>query len=497
MDETIMNQQHSYDVLVIGAGAAGVTAAMQAQAAGASVLVLEKSTYEERGGNSKVSGQIVFWPNNVEKAQQYFKAMAEPYTDFLTPEMIRVWAQEMHANRAWLEALGMDVHHVQSIEYPDLPGSDCVEVILHGSGPYGEARLWNQVIEPAFERCNIEVRYETPVERLIVEDGEVVGVIASVRGSEQMIYARRGVVLACGGFQNNQTMVRTYMSDLPNCYPLGSPHNTGDGIKMAMSAGAQLWHMNNMAGPNLAFKSPDYAVCARLGALKANSYLYVGCDGQRFVSEAPNFLVKDGKQYSPIKHGKIMRHGRFVQYPCPVPMYLIFDEQVRRAGGLCGRAAGFAFGWEVIQPNGYLWSSDNQREIDLGWIRRGDSIEELAAHLDLPEGSLTQSVNRFNTMCETGLDSDFSRASNQMNALHTGPYYALPLVPSMLNTQGGPVRNERAQVMHVDGSPIARLYSAGELGSIYAYKYQAGGNLGECFATGRIAGQNAASEPLR
>jgi len=110
-----MNNQHSYDVLVIGAGAAGVTAAMQAQAEGASVLVLEKSTYEERGGNSKVSGQIVFWPNNIEKAQQYFKAMAEPYTDFLTPEMIKVWAQEMHANRGWLEALGMDVHHVQSI----------------------------------------------------------------------------------------------------------------------------------------------------------------------------------------------------------------------------------------------------------------------------------------------------------------------------------------------------------------------------------------------
>ena len=87
------------------------------------------------------------------------------------------------------------------------------------------------------------------------------------------------------------------------------------------------------------------------------------------------------------------------------------------------------------------------------------------------------------------------RAPATLSPLATPPYYAMPLVPSMLNTQGGPIRNERAQVVGTDGKPIARLYSAGELGSVYSYRYQAGGNLGECFAFGRIAVRNAAAEP--
>ena len=75
-----------------------------------------------------------------------------------------------------------------------------------------------------------------------------------------------------------------------------------------------------------------------------------------------------------------------------------------------------------------------------------------------------------------------------------GPYYAVEMSPSMLNTQGGPRRNERAQIVRPDGTPIPRLYSAGELGSIYSYLYQGTGNIGECLAFGRIAGRNAAAE---
>ncbi len=76
-----------------------------------------------------------------------------------------------------------------------------------------------------------------------------------------------------------------------------------------------------------------------------------------------------------------------------------------------------------------------------------------------------------------------------------GPFYAVELSPSMLNTQGGPRRNEKAQIVRPDGSPIPRLYSAGELGSIYSYLYQGTGNIGECLAFGRISGRNAAAEP--
>ena len=82
-----------------------------------------------------------------------------------------------------------------------------------------------------------------------------------------------------------------------------------------------------------------------------------------------------------------------------------------------------------------------------------------------------------------------------LEPIAVGPFYAVELSPSMLNTQGGPRRNEKAQIVRPDGTPIPRLYSAGELGSIYSYLYQGTGNIGECLAFGRIAGRNAAAEP--
>ena len=482
------------DVVVVGLGAAGATAAMTAGAAGASVIVLEKAPREYAGGNSKVSGQIVFWPDDVAGAEAYFRAMAGPYLDHISDEMIHVWATEMHANRAWLEDLGMQVEHVQSVEYPELAGSDCVKVLLHRKGPYGEARLWNEVIEPAFAHSGIPVFYETEAHRLEKREGVVCGVEALHKGKPVHFQASRAVVLASGGFQANQSMVRNYLSDMPACHPLGSPYNTGDGIRMAMQADAELWHMNNIAGPYLGFKAPDIPVSARLGALKAHNYIYVGGDATRFVGEGANFLVKDGRQLSAIKHGKILINGRYVQYPCPMPIHIVFDESVRKAGGLCSRASGFRFCWDVIHGDPYFWSEDNLREIDKGWIMRADSIAELAAKARLDAATLCKSVSQYSAACAAQLDQQWQRAPATLQPILTPPFYAMPLSPAMLNTQGGPVRNEHAQVMGVDRKPIPHLYSAGELGSIYSYRYQAGANLGECFAFGRIAGRNAAAE---
>ena len=482
------------DVVVVGLGAAGATAAMTAHDLGARVVVVEKAPERFRGGNSRVSGQIVFWPDDPEQGAAYFRAMAGPFSDGLTDALIDAWAREMHTNKTWLESLGFDARFVQSVEFPDLPGSACVKVMLHGDGPYGEARLWDRVIEPAYAARKIQTFYDTAAIRLTLKDGEITGVTARRDGEVVDIKATRAVVLCCGGFQNNQRMIRNFLTDLPCCYPLGSPYNTGDGIGMATAVGADLWHMNNIAGPMLAFKAPEYPVSCRLGAAKADSYIYVGGDGTRFIGEAANFKVVNGRQHSTIKHGKVLLNGRYVQYPCPLPIHMVFDERVRRAGGICGRAAGFNFGWDVIHGDMYAWSADNSREIEKGWIKRAETIHDLAALIGLPPASLTQTVNRYNAACSDGVDRDHGRSPSSLAPLQKPPFYAIELTPASLNTQGGPVRNERAQIMSVEGVPIPRLYGAGELGSVYGYRYQAGGNLGECFAFGRIAGRNAAGE---
>ena len=173
---------------------------------------------------------------------------------------------------------------------------------------------------------------------------------------------------------------------------------------------------------------------------------------------------------------------------------MVFDEAVRIAGGICGKAAGFTFGWDVIHGDCYQWSADNSREVEKGWIKRADSIEELAELIGMPASMLFSTVQRYNAACEVGRDAEWDRNPSTLSPILSPPYYAIALFPASLNTQGGPVRNEHAEVINVEGHPIPGLYSAGELGSIYAYLYQAGGNLGECFAFGRIAGRSAAAQ---
>ncbi len=455
--------------------------------------MLEKAPEKFKGGNTRVSGNLTFCPNNVDKAVTYFKAMSGPYQDNISDEMWRTFATEMANNAEWLKKLGADLFSFALVEFPDLPGSDSVVTYLHKKGPLGQARLWDEVLEPAIASRKIKVLYETPAKSLVKKDSEIIGVIAEQKGKKIQIKAKKAVILTCGGFENNQTMVRNYLPDMPYCYPMGTPYNTGDGITMAMEVGADLWHMNNIAGPYFYFKAPEISVSSRIRVLGA-SYIFVARDASRFVAEAPTLIMENGKMVYPEKHGKIYSHGRYIQNPTPVPIYMVFDESVRKAGGLCGKAAGWTWSWDVVYGDLYNWSKDNSREIEKGWIKKADTIENLAQTVNLSPEALEKTVNRYNKFAQDGADLDFSRKAQAMAPIQTPPFYIMELTPTFINTQGGPRRNQEAQILNANNKPIPRLYSAGELGSIWGFEYQGGGNLGECFAFGRIAGRNAAKQ---
>ncbi|MFC1919143.1 FAD-binding protein, partial [Chloroflexota bacterium] len=175
-----------------------------------------------------------------------------------------------------------------------------------------------------------------------------------------------------------------------------------------------------------------------------------------------------------------------------VPSYWIFDQKRIDAGALPRRPGPRA------QYHKYKWSEDNSEELDRGWIKQADTIKELALNLGMESQTLLKTVNNYNIYCKNGVDIEFGREPYTLLPLSTPPYYAVELWPGGVNTQGGPRRNGKAQVLRVDGSPIPRLYSTGELGSIYGMLYPGGGgNLAECFAFGRIAGENASQcQPL-
>jgi succinate dehydrogenase/fumarate reductase flavoprotein subunit len=171
-------------------------------------------------------------------------------------------------------------------------------------------------------------------------------------------------------------------------------------------------------------------------------------------------------------------------------MFLIFDHTLFSAGPLYDKHP--SHGWTQIIER-YAWSADNTAELKKGWIKTADNIAALAAVIGVAPAVLADTVSRWNRYCEGKHDPEFGRTL-MMEPIADRPFYAVELSPSMLNTQGGPRRNEKGQIVRPDGTPIPRLYSAGELGSIYSYLYQGTGNIGECLAFGRISGRNAAAE---
>jgi succinate dehydrogenase/fumarate reductase flavoprotein subunit len=474
------------DLIIVGYGGAGAACALTAHAAGGSVILLEKAPKGHEGGNTRVAAQGYLNTSSPEKARDYLNALCGHHP--VPQAMVEVWAQEMCRNNAWFASMGGDPqehqHQPAGIEFPDLPGADCVHKFHHGD-ILGFSETWN-ALATAVQVRQIDVRYATPARRLVTDPhtGSVLGVIAEHEGRELRYRARKAVVLTCGGFENNQEMIRNFLPSLPYCYTSGSPYNEGDGIRMAMEIGADLWHMNNYAGPSMALKVPDIPSTISMRPLHfahelQGGMIVVGPDGKRFCDE----------KYK-TRHGKVMQSGRWMPLRTPCPMHMVFDHTLFEHEALYEGTA--PSGWTPIMV-GYEWSADNRAELAKGWIRSAPTLAALAAEIGVPTDALEQSVRIWNEHCERGVDTEFGR-TKMMTGFAQGPFYAVELSPSMLNTQGGPRRNEKAQVLRPDGSPIGRLYSAGELGSIFSDLYQGTGNIGECFAFGRIAALNALNE---
>ena len=474
------------DVVVVGFGGAGAATAIGAHDLGASVLLLERAPEGEEGGNTRVSAQGYLNVSDVDKAVRYLDALSGHHA--IPRDMARAWAEELSRNNDWIASLGGDPqeHQLQpaGIEFPELPGSDCVHKFHHGD-VLGYSNTW-KFFEQAVKQRPIGILYETRGKELI-QDGitkEVLGVRAERNGARISVKARKAVVLTCGGFENNQQMIRNYLPGLPYCYTSGTPYNEGDGITMAQCVGADLWHMNNYAGPGMALKVPEYRTTFSMTPLhfaheQPGGMIVVGPDAKRFADEKLRTL-----------HGKVRRNGRWVPLPVPCPMFMVFDHALFGYGPLYDKNP--VMGWSRIVER-YDWSEDNSAELARGWIRRAPDVAALAAQIGLEPDALLATVERWNRHCGRGQDPDFGR-TKMLFPLTRPPFYTIELSPSMLNTQGGPRRNANGQVVRPDDTPIPRLYSAGELGSIYAYLYQGTGNIGECFAFGRICARNAVAE---
>ena len=473
------------EIVIVGFGGAGAAASITASDLGAKVIILEKAPQGRHGGNTKVAAQGYLNPDSIEGAVAYLKAMCGPYE--VPEDMVQVWAEEVCQNNDWITSIGGDPQEHQfqvGIEYPELPGSESTHKFHHGD-ILGYSETW-KFFDKAVQERPIEILYETPGKELIQNDitKEIIGVKAIRDGKPYYVKATKGVILTCGGFENNQEMIRNYLPGIPYCYTNGSPYNEGDGITMAVTVGAELWHMNNFAGPSFAFKVDEFPTSFSMQALHFSKetpggMIVIGSNGGRFWDE----------KYK-THHGKVKNNGVWAPLTAPCPLYMIFDHTLLTSGPLYDKTP--SHGWNQMVDQ-YDWSDSNEAELAKGWIKKADTIEDLADQINHDPAVLQDTINKWNYSCELGEDIEYERKL-MLNPLVTAPFYAVELSPTMLNTQGGPRRNTNAQIIRPDGSPIPRLYSAGELGSIYSYLYQGTGNIGECFAFGRIAARNAVAD---
>ncbi len=469
------------EIVVLGTGGAGLAAAIDAHDLGANVLMLEKASESHSGGNTRVSMQGAWCPPNLSEAITYQKALNGRYP--VPEEVVQAYHEYTTKNAEWLKKIGGKI--VQRLssskgEYPEFPGAESTFVCSLEEG-YGYQRLW-MLLKDAVVKRQIKIMYETPGIDLVQDSKtkEIHGVVAEREGKKIYVKAQKAVILCTGGFENNQEMIRDYLL-LPCGYPFGTPYNTGDGIRMAQAVGADLWHMGNVAGPSLSFRAPgvEWAFGAGFSS-SSGGYIFVASDATRFVNEN-----------TPSKHGKVNYHGTYVHLPLPLPVHVVFDETARKSGPLY-RQDEFWCWYAVIEK--YKWSADSSVELEKGWILKADTIRELAGKMGKNPDTLEKTLVTWNRSCAAGNDSEFGRPAKRMAPIQTPPYYAMELVPAFTNTQGGPRRNQHAQVLDTNRQPIPRLYSAGELGSIFSYHYQGAGNIGECFAFGRIAAKHAVAE---
>ena len=503
-----------YDVVVLGYGGAGANAAVAAAEQGVKVLLAEKAPEGQEGGNTAVSGQFVMATDDADGLYDYLTTLMGKFQNW-DPDAVKAYCEGCAENYNWMvgpmggdPALISPVEHPSAgmeannpdwkladgqdgrledpykigrtdywyynwAEFPEIPSSKhCL--CLTASGTRFDRSYYN-LCQDAVKAHDIDVWFSAPGKKLITDDeGVVIGVIINKEGTDVKIKVNGGVVLCCGGFEHNQEMIASYLQ-MPYVHQQGGLYNDGDGIKMALSAGADLWHMSNSAGFTWTHKRPHLDTVSLFGGPNAKSGIYVGLGGDRFMNEAGE-----------TRHGRIYIGGRWISTPMPLPAYLVQDADQLAAGNkLVG-----AF------SDGYV------DELATGEVLMGNTLEELAEAIRNSEGGqdapdfsterFVKTVNDYNKRYDAGEDADYGRPFSTMVPVKNGPFYATKIGPTYFNTQGGPRKNKFGQVINTEGTPIEGLFEAGEMGSIFSDMYNGSGNLGETMAYGRISGTNAA-----
>ncbi|MFU0841066.1 MAG: Tat pathway signal sequence domain protein [Burkholderia sp.] len=492
--EPSMKWDRETDVLVVGFGGAGACAAITAHDSGAKVLIVEKMA--EAGGNTAVSAGGFMIPDDAAKAYEYLRGTYQFVDSDFDEALLRTFCEENKKTKEFLKSLDPDIKMFVYgyAGFKNLPGHETIKRYRVKAKPDAKRRGGGDslfsVLKNAVEKRGIPVLLNSPCVSLIRRNDEVIGATVRNNGKEINICARKGVVLACGGYEFDRQSLQNFTLGT-HIGAIGNPGNTGDGLRLAQSMGARIWHMSGYSA-FLGVKYPGFKTSVSC-SVRGPSWIWVDQHGKRFSNEKI-----DGHCQLYVAQALDAINHCYPRIPC----YLVFDDKALKAGPLdSSLGSGYA-----INREHHRWSKDLAHEVELGIVKKADTIEELAKQIGVPAENLSATVKRWNSDVKAGKDTEFGRPIKtkaksyawdgaEISApIETAPFYAVTLYPTLVNTQGGPKKNERGQVMDALDKPIPRLYAAGELGSMWGALYQGACNNAESLVFGRITGREVAKE---
>ena len=490
---------YDVDVVVIGAGGAGMTAAITASDAGAKVLVLEsqglaggnsvrstggmnagptewrnQNEFKESAGVEATLKKVANYPDNARiqelgaiVAEQWAAYQANPEGYFDTaelfqldtliggggkndPALVKKLVESSPDAIAWLDSLDPEIvlHNVAAF------GGASVKRIHRPVNAEGKVVSVGEYVVPLLkenlDKRGIELLVDTPATDIIMDNGNAVGVLAEGPTGNLVTVNAKSVVIASGGFGANNDMIASIRPELDGFITTNAPGIQGQGIQMAQRVGADTVDMEQIQlHPTVHVQGSDAVLITE--GLRGDGAILVNQEGKRFFDEVS---TRDK-----VSAAEFEQTGGYA--------WLIVDSRMSDASN-------------VIQ--GY---------INKGYAETGASYAELAAAIGAPADALEETMLAWNACVEAKEDPDFGRVSFA-NPLDQAPYYAIKVQPGVHHTMGGIKINDNAEVVSTSGDVIPGLFAAGEVtGGVHGNNRLGGNAVADFTIYGRIAGQSA------
>lgn len=439
------------DIVVIGAGGAGMAAAVEAKEAGKSVLIIEKMPIVGGNTNRATGGINAGGTTYQEKAgikdskEVFYADTMKGGKDINDPVLLQKLVDNAPGAVEWLNELGAGLTRVT------LSGGATNPRIHTPEDGSAVGPVVVKVLSQKLEALDVEIMMETTAKKLMVKDGAVTGVEAEdAEGNTFMINAK-AVIMAAGGFGANSDMVVQYKSSLVGFSTTNHAGATGDGIVMGEAAGAALTDIDQIQIHPTTDPETGYMFTE---GLRGDGAILVNTTGMRFTDE---LLTRD------VVSANILKQEGGVAY-------LIANEEMRA---------------ENASLAGY---------VKKGYAEEGATLAELAGKLNMDAKVLEETMATYAASVTAGADKEFGR-THLTKTLETGTWYALKVTPGIHHTMGGLKIDADTHVISTAGTPITGFYAAGEVtGGVHGANRIGGNAVTDIIVFGRIAGQTAAAE---